>query len=251
MASGTHRLQQGYASVTTTYNKVYSSTPHPLFTWNPKDPNQQTFRILIDDCLSMVLFFALLHSLSLLPPINLFPLISWCMAAKQAQTDPPASLPFSVICHSFPLSGETAAAIVPARSVRPSVPPSVDLGAHSLHHSFTSTRETIHGERERGLEAASSVLRPPLILACIIKQVPQSQTAAAHCTADDGDGDVTDGVRIAVYRILRNQSWMSSPFCGGDVGAEQDSGRLAGCFGMLIADLSTSSCYLLLPFPKT
>ena len=81
------------------------------------------------------------------------------------------------------------------------------------------------------------------------KAGPQSQTAAAHCTADDGD--VTDGVRIAVYRILRNQSWMSSPFCGGDVGAEQDSGRLAGCFGFWHAELSTSSCYLLPPFPKT
>ena len=106
----------------------------------------------------------------------------------------------------------------PSPSRARSVCPSVDLGAHSLHHSFTSTRETIHRERPRG-----RFLRPPLILACIIKQVPQSQTAAAHCTADDGDGDVTDGVRIAVYRILRNQSWMCSPVCGGDVGVEQDA----------------------------
>ena len=69
-------------------------------------------------------------------------------------------------------------------------------------------------------------------------------------TATDADGDVTDGVRIAVYRILRNQSWMCSPLCGGDVGVEQDSGRLAGCFGMLISVLYIK----LLPFaalPKT
>ena len=137
------------------------------------------------------------------------------------------------------------------RAICPSFRPSLGRPRCALTTPFIHFHPRNHPQRERGLEAASSVLRPPLILACIIKQVPQSQTAAAHCTADDGDGDVTDGVRIAVYRILRNQSWMSSPFCGGDVGAEQDSGRLAGCFGMLIADLSTSSCYLLLPFPKT
>ena len=34
---------------------------------------------------------------------------------------------------------------------------------------------------------------------------------------------MTDGVRVAVYRILRNQSWMCSPVCGGDVGVEQDA----------------------------
>ena len=178
----------------------------------------------------MVLFSALLHSLSLLPLINLFPLISWCMAAKQAQTDPPSLSPLFVILFLY-LEGQPRlppSSPPPPRARDLSAPPSVDLGAHSLHHSFTSTRETIYRERPRG-----RFLRPPSSTdSCMHNKAgPQSQTAAAHCTADDGD--VTDGVRIAVYRILRNQSWMSSPFCGGDVGAEQDSGRLAGCFGML------------------
>ena len=176
------------------------------------------------------------------PPINLFPLISWCTAAaaKQAQTDPTSLPPFLRYLSFFSFIWRDSRTPPPSPSRARSVCPSVDLGAHSLHHSFTSTRETIHRERPRG-----RWLRPPLILACIIKQVPQSQTAAAHCTADDGDGDVTDGVRIAVYRILRNQSWMSSPLCGGDVGVKQDSGSLARM--RWHAELVTLRCYIFSP----
>ena len=106
----------------------------------------------------MVLSCALFHSLFLPPPIRyLFPLISWCMAAKQAQTDP-TSLPFSVICHSFPLSGETAAAAtVPiARAI------CLSLGRPrcALTTPFIHFHPRNHPQRERE-RPRGRLLRPP------------------------------------------------------------------------------------------
>ena len=172
MASGTHRLQQGYA-----YNyvyKVYSSTPHPFFTWRPNDPNLGAW------C-SLAQYYIL--SSSLLPSDTCFPSFrgAWPQSKPRPtrRSRPPSLSPLFVILFLYLERQPRPPPPSPSRAR--SVCPSVDLGAHSLHHSFTSTRETIHRESERGLEAACSVLRPPLILACIIKQVPQSQTAA-RCT---------------------------------------------------------------------
>lgn len=129
---------------------------------------------------SMVLSCALLHTFSLPPsshqPVSPHFVVHGRKASPDRPDLPPSLSPLFVILFLY-LERQPP----PSPSRARSVCPSVDLGAHSLHHSFTSTRETIHRERERGLEAACSVLRPPLILACIIKQVPQSQTAA-RCT---------------------------------------------------------------------
>ena len=155
-----HQARIGYnkGTLTTTY-KVYSSTPHPLFTWRPNDPNQQTFRILTDYCWSMD--GALLRMITFsLPPSSHQPVSPhFVVHGRKASPDRPdgADLPpFLRYLSFFSFIWRDSRTPPPSPSRARSVCPSVDLGAHSLHHSFTSTRETIHRERPRG-----RLLRPP------------------------------------------------------------------------------------------
>ena len=155
-----HQARIGYnkGTLTTTY-KVYSSTPHPLFTWRPNDPNQQTFRILTDYCWSMDGALLRIITFSLPPSSHQIPVSPHFMVhGRKASPDrpdlPPSLSPLFVILFLYLERQPPPPPPSPSRAR--SVCPSVDLGAHSLHHSFTSTRETIHTERPRG-----RLLRPP------------------------------------------------------------------------------------------
>ena len=155
-----HQARIGYnkGTLTTTY-KVYSSTPHPLFTWRPNDPNQQTFRILIDYCWSMD--GALLRMITFsLPPSSHQPVSPhFVVHGRKASPDRPDGAdrpPFLryLSFFSFIWRDSSRRRHRPHRARDLSVPRSTSVRTHYTIHSLPPAKPST----ERGLEAASSVL---------------------------------------------------------------------------------------------